>query len=109
MRLRSEGLNPYLNPGTVSSLLCQWIEPPAPPVWTLDNALEDLSDALAWNQNELQGIPLLRTWTAEQQGEVETYLKNYADQGKQLGMEKISKLLLRDHGNAGHIPSNCWQ
>jgi hypothetical protein len=68
--------------------------PPPPPVWTLDDALENLSDALN-NEGELTGIPLFRTWTPEQQGEVEACLKAKAEEGKLLGMEKISELLFK--------------
>lgn len=74
--------------------------PPPPPAWTIDNAMDDLSQALNYIYNEVSGTELLATWTAEQQQEVEERIKKSAAAGIGAdGFKTISHLIMNGiHG-----------
>ena len=71
-------------------------EPPPPPPWTLDDAMDDLSQALTYAHNELSAADLLNTWTDEQRAEIESRLNSATEKGKNEGFPTISHTVI--HG-----------
>lgn len=55
--------------------------PPPPPAWTIDNAMDDLAQALNYVDNDLNAVELLATWTTEQQQQIEERIKKSAMAG----------------------------
>lgn len=55
--------------------------PPPPPAWTIDKAMNDLSETLTYADNDLSGTELLAIWTAEQQQQVKERLNKAAAPG----------------------------
>lgn len=68
-------------------------EPPPPPPWTINNAMEDLSQALNYTDNDLSAADLLNTWTEEQRGQIEARFNSAAEKGKNEGLSIISALI----------------
>ena len=71
-------------------------EPPPPPPWKLDDAIDDLSQALTYTDNELSALELLNTWTEEQRMQVENRFMEAAAIGAGTeGIALITKLVLK--------------
>lgn len=69
--------------------------PPPPPAWTVDDAMDDLSQALTYADNDLSAVELLATWTAEQQQQIEEQLKKSVSTGADAdGFKSISNMIL---------------
>lgn len=69
--------------------------PPPPPVWTIDDAMDDLSQALNYVDNGVSGTDALATWTTEQQQQIEERLKRAATTGTGAdGFNKITHLVM---------------
>ena len=72
-------------------------EPPPPPPWEIDDAMENLSQALNYSDNELSAIDLLNTWTNEQRSQVIDKLTAARSLGSsEKGFKTISHLIM--HG-----------
>lgn len=72
-------------------------EPPTPPPWTLDNAMDELEEALHYIDLELRGADLLNSWTAEQQSQIVSRLANARSIGSsEDGFKTISDLILNE-------------
>lgn len=63
--------------------------------WTIDDAMDDLYQALSYTDNELSTTELLATWTTEQQQQIEERLKEQAAAGSDTGgFNTITHLVL---------------
>lgn len=70
-------------------------EPPPPPPWTIEDAMDDLSEALTYPHAELSALDLLKTWTEEQRGQIAERLNKAAKIGTgENGFKTISNLIL---------------
>lgn len=69
-------------------------EPPPPPPWKIDYAMYDLSQALGYIHSHIGGEELLKTWTEEQQREVERKLEDACNRGRDEDSFKIISSLI---------------
>lgn len=63
--------------------------PPPPPPWTINDAMDDLSQALTYADNDLSGVELLATWTAEQQQQIKERIEEKTATGASANGFKI--------------------
>lgn len=78
--------------------------PPPPPPWTIDGAMDDLSQALTWPKAELSALDILKTWIEEQRGQIEERLKEATKIGAgENGYKIISNLVLDGLYNTPYI------
>jgi ParB/RepB/Spo0J family partition protein len=69
--------------------------PPPPPVWTIQNALDDLSQAISYTDNDLSAKQLMETYTADQVQEVhQKLIEARRIGGTPEGYKTIAKLII---------------
>lgn len=69
-------------------------EPPPPPPWTVEDAMDDLSEALTFTGANKSAIDLLYSWTEEQRKQIEGRLNQAWDIGAgEVGFKTIGKLV----------------
>ncbi len=69
--------------------------PPAPPPWTIEDAMDDLSQALSYADADPSAAALLASWTGEQQQEVKQKLINATNLGgSEAGFKTIAGLIM---------------
>ncbi|MBI1887209.1 MAG: ParB/RepB/Spo0J family partition protein [Nitrosomonadales bacterium] len=73
-------------------------KPPPPPPWTIDDAIDDLGQALTYTDADLSALDLLKTWTQEQRGQIAERLKQMAAIGAgEDGFKTIGHLIINGH------------
>lgn len=72
-------------------------EPPPPPTWTIENALDDLQQAMTWEHSTIKATDLAMSYTGEQQHTIGERLNGAAARGQEEGaFKKIAELVI--HG-----------
>lgn len=79
-------------------------EPPPPPHWKLDNALEDISEALTYPLADKSAIELYNSWTPQHQDEFSHNLQAACCLGKtEEGFKTISKMIMTGTWNTAFL------
>lgn len=77
--------------------------PPPPPPWTIQDAIEDLEQALLDPDTEQTATDLAMSYTLEQQSMLSARLCDAAQQGREIdGFKKIGKLIMKGQYNTGY-------
>jgi ParB/RepB/Spo0J family partition protein len=90
------------NPGKVSQAKIK--TSPPPPVWEIEDAMEEISRALTYVDAEESAVDLINSWTEEQQQSIKTRLMVAAAEGATAeGFKEIGRLVLQGFWESGKI------